>query len=330
MIRKRLFENNILTQWPTATFSYLGAQCHGAGYNAVLIKAAMAMKKSLHLLVRAVYSGFIGLVISLSAAAIWTALIVANLRSNQHIPWSVPVMALVLWAMWRYWGGAGWPRRTSELRRKYRRANRVSWAQLMWSMTAGVLGIVALAGCWIVFFNLFRMRPNSIPDLSTYPAFTVYPMLVMGSLVSPLSEETGFRGYSQLMLQRDVRPAAAIIISSIFFALGHLNHGVLWPKLLVYFLVGVTFGAIATLTNSILASIPVHIVGDLVFFLFVWPHDAARRLVWESGPDGWFWAHVAQALVFTGLALLAFRRLAKVSRGQSQAQGDFAAGSAIA
>jgi hypothetical protein len=54
-------------------------------------------------------------------------------------------------------------------------------------------------------------------------------------------------------------------------------------------------------------------IGDLTFFTLVWPHDAARRLVFESGTDGWFWIHVAQAIVFTALAFWAFRRLAKVS-----------------
>lgn len=285
------------------------------------------MYESLRLLMRALWSGFAGLLISLSAAAVWTALIIANLRSNSKLPWSVPVMALVLWAMWRYWGGAGWPRGTAEVRKRYRRTNPVSGQAFLWSLLAGVLGIVALAGCWIVFFNLFRMRPNSIPDMSAYPALTVYPMLIMGSLVSPFSEETGFRGYSQLMLETNFRPATAAIIASVFFALGHLNHGFLWPKLLVYFLVGVTFAAIATLTNSIIASIPVHIIGDMVFFFFVWPHDVTRRLQWENGADSWFWIHVAQAVIFTGLTLLAFRRLAAI--GRPQIQSSTSAGASV-
>lgn len=288
------------------------------------------MHRHFLLFLRVLWCGFIGLFISLSAAVVWTALIFANLKTSPRIPWSVLVMALVLWAMWRYWGGAGWPRSTSEVRRRYLRANPVSAPALAWSLVAGVLGIVALAGYWIVFFNLFKMKPNSIPDTSVYPALTIYPMLVMGSLVSPFSEEAGFRGYSQLMLQRDFRPAAAAVISSFFFALGHLNYGLYWPKQLVYLLVGIVFAAIATLTNSILASIPVHIIGDLVFFLFVWPHDAARRLVWESGTDGWFWVHVAQAVIFTGLAVLAFRRLAAVGQEDAQAQRGGASGSVVA
>lgn len=272
------------------------------------------MVSGIRIFLRAIWCGLTGLLISLGAAVVWTALIVANLRTTAKIPWSVAVMALVLWGMWRYLGGAGWPRSTAETRRRNLRANPISRAVLLWSLISGVLAIVALAGFWIVFFNLFRMRPNTIPDTSSYPAWTAYSMIIMGSLVSPLSEEAGFRGYSQLMLERDFRPVSAILIASIFFAFGHLNYGLLWPKQLVYFLVGVTFGVIATLANSILASIPVHIIGDLVFFLLVWPHDSARRLVSSSGADGWFWIHVAQAVVFTVLSVLALRRLATVSR----------------
>lgn len=240
-------------------------------------------------------------------------------------------MALVLWGMWRYWGGAGWPQSTSEARRRYRRANPISLPAFVWSMAAGVLAIVALAGYWIVFFNLFRMRPNNIPDTTHYPSILVYPMVVMGSLVSPFSEEIGFRGYSQVMLQRDFRPAAAVVIASAFFAMGHLNYGLYWPKQLVYFMVGVAFGAIATLASSILASIPVHVIGDMVFFLFVWPHDGGRRRVLQEGADSWFWIHVAQAVVFTALSLWAFRRLEAVTRAaDGGADSDAVAGRAAA
>jgi hypothetical protein len=97
------------------------------------------------------------------------------------------------------------------------------------------------------------------------------------------------------------------------FAFAHFAHGILWPKLLVYFLVGIAFGVTAYLTNSILPAILPHMIGDLTFFTLVFPHDAARRLVLESGADIWFWTHVAQAVVFTILAAWAFRRLATVS-----------------
>jgi hypothetical protein len=98
--------------------------------------------------------------------------------------------------------------------------------------------------------------------------------------------------------------------------LAHANHGWFWPKLLVYFMADLAFGAIAYLTNSILASIPVHIAADGVFFALVWPHDAPRRLLSEGGADTWFWIHVAQAAIITALAPFGFRSLAKHSAGK--------------
>jgi CAAX prenyl protease-like protein len=104
------------------------------------------------------------------------------------------------------------------------------------------------------------------------------------------------------------------VICSVVFALAHgPTQGFLWPKLLFYFLVGMAFGATAYLTNSTLPAIPVHFVVLLVFFTLIWPRDAARRLVLQSGTDNWFWIHAAQAVVFTVLAVGAFRRLATVS-----------------
>src|SRR5205085_10012989 len=115
---------------------------------------------------------------------------------------------------------------------------------------------------------------------SAYPRLTVILGLIMGSLVSPLTEEAAFRGYCQVMLERRFRGATAIAISSVFFALWHgPTQGFVWPKLLFYFLVGVTFGVAAYLTRSILPAIPVHIMGDLTFFFLVWPYDATRPLV---------------------------------------------------
>src|SRR5262249_6286404 len=121
--------------------------------------------------------------------------------------------------------------------------------------------------------------------------------------------------------EREFRGSVAVIVSSAVFALGHFSHGILWPKLLVYFLVGVTFGLTAYLTNSTLPAIVPHIIGDLTFFTLVWPHDAARRLVLDSGMDNWFWIHVAQAIVFTALAVWAFQRLGKES-GQDAPSGQ--------
>jgi membrane protease YdiL (CAAX protease family) len=256
-------------------------------------------------------AAFLGFLIIVIGAGIWSALVACNLSVSPAVPWAVPAMVLVLWLMWQYLGGSFWPRETSPARRLLLRANRVSAPIFAWALAAGTLSVLALAGLWILLTQLVRMPGNAFPDFSRYPLITVVPMILMASLAAPLTEEPAFRGYCQVILERQFNAPAAVALSSVFFALAHgPTQGFLWPKLLFYFLVGIVFGSIAGLTNSIVPAIPSHAIGLIVFFSLVWPHDAARRLVWQGGADLWFWVHVSQAIVFAALALWAFWRLA--------------------
>jgi membrane protease YdiL (CAAX protease family) len=260
---------------------------------------------------RIILFGLLALAITFLAGGIWNALLLTNLQKFPSVPWSVPTMALLLWLMWSYLGGKGWPRSTSDARRHYLRADRKSAQTYLWLFVAGVLSVVALAGLWIVLFRLVKMAPNALPDASSYPRLTVALMILMGSLVAPFMEEAAFRGYFQVVLERNFRGPVAVTVSSLVFALAHFVHGMFWPKLLVYFLVGVAFGATAYFTKSTLPAIPPHTIGDLTFFIMVWPHDTARQLVSVSGTDRWFWIHLAQTIVFAMLAMWAFAQLAK-------------------
>lgn len=262
-------------------------------------------RKSLAIL----WSALLAFVILAIGQGVWTILLVANFRRGPSAPWSIVAMTGFLWLVWQYLSGRWWPRGTSEKRRRLLRANHVSSRSLASAFVAGVLAMIALAGYWIVFCQLVRTPPNVLPDISRSPLLIVALVLGMSTLVSPIVEEIAFRGYCQNILEREFRGPVAVTVSSVLFMLAHVNYGWFWSKLLVYFLAGVVFGSIAYLTNSILASIPVHVVGDLIFFTLVWPHDASRRLAAEGGADGWFWIHLAQAAIFTALALLGFRRL---------------------
>lgn len=278
------------------------------------------MNQSIKNFLTAIGFGLLALAISTFAGGIWAGLMLANVKISPRLPWAFVVMAVFLWLAWRYLGGKGWPKHASETRRQYLRANAVSTQVYFLALLSGALAIIALAGLWIVMFQLFRMAPNVLPDYSRYPMFTIAVFILMGSLVSPFMEEAAFRGYLQVALERRFSAPAAISVSSLFFALAHLNHGFLLPKLTVYFLVGVTFGLMAFLTNSILPVIPVHIIGDLTFFILIWPHDKARRFVFVDGTDIWFWLHAAQAIVFAVLACLALRKLALVNQNKDSSK----------
>jgi membrane protease YdiL (CAAX protease family) len=247
-------------------------------------------------------SAVIAFVILVVGHGIWGALLTTNLITTPAIPWSMPAMGVVLWAMWRFLSG-------TPARRELLRARRVSRTRTFWTFAAGAMAVISLAGLWIVLFQLVKMSPNVLPDPSKYPVWTMLGVAMMGSLVAPLVEEAAFRGYCQTALERVFPGSTAVLISSVLFTIAHLNHGLFWPKLLVYFLFGACMGTLAYINQSILPGIPVHCLGDFVFFTMVWPNDAGRTLVWTTGADYWFWMHVAQTLLFGTFAILAFRRL---------------------
>ena len=261
----------------------------------------------------AVFAVLIGLV----GQGAWSALVAINLKIRPAFPWAVAVMAAVLWAIWQYLGGRWWPRSNSDVRHRLLRANPVRGALFVWAVIAGALWIIALAGFWIAIAQLVRMPGSVLPAMSQYPHATVVAMVAMGALVSPILEQAGFWGYCQGMLERDFSAPAAIAITAALFAiLPHPPFGApIAFKLLFFFLIGASFGVIAYLCNSILPSLAVHIAGILTFFTIVWPQDAARAM----GVNGWFWIHSAQTIGFALLAILAFVRLANLSRDETSA-----------
>ena len=88
---------------------------------------------------------------------------------------------------------------------------------LVWVLLAGLLAITALAGYWIVMFQLVKMSPNVLPDFSEYPLLTSVLVIAMASLVSPITEESAFRGYCQVILEREFTGPVAVVISSVLF-----------------------------------------------------------------------------------------------------------------
>ena len=259
--------------------------------------------------------GLLALSLTVVGGGVWSALLIANLATSPAVPWCVVAMAGVLWATWRYLGGHGPPERTAETRRRSLRARRVSGPVLAWSLAAGALSIAALTGLWIVLFQLAKAPGNALPDYSKYPPLTVALVLIMASLVGAVTEEAGFRGYLQGFLEREFGGRAAIVATSLMMAPGHaLTQGFVWSTMLFYLFVDAMFGVTAYLTDSIVPGIAIHAAGLLTFFALIWPYDPGRLRVAEAGADGWFWAHVAQAAVFAGLAALAFRRVAGISR----------------
>jgi membrane protease YdiL (CAAX protease family) len=259
--------------------------------------------------------GIVALLVGVFPGGVWTALLITNLRVSPKIPWAVVAMGFFLWALWRYLGGWGPPRRNSERRHRLLRARALPAPVFGWASVAGMLGIIALAGFWIVLLQLVKVPPHRLPDFSQYPLLTVASVVAMACAVSSLPEEAAFRGYFQSFLEQKLPAAGAIIVSSLMIAPGHcLTQGFVWPILLFYFLVDTMLGTLAYLTKSILPGIAVHFAGLLIFFTLVWPGDATRALVSDAGAGTWFWIHLGQMIICGTLALLGFRQLTRVAQ----------------
>jgi membrane protease YdiL (CAAX protease family) len=265
---------------------------------------------------RIAWTGLFAVVFTAVISDVWGALLFTNLRVSPALPWSAIAHALVLAGVWTFLDGSWGPVGSRPARRALLRAREVPTEVLSLAIIAGLLGIAALAGLWIVLHRLAVTPTNPLPDFSRYPALTVGAALVTASISGGVSEEAGFRGYFQGALEGAGLGWAAVVIPALVMAPEHaLTQGFVWPNLLFYLLVDVMLGSLAYLTGSILPGIVVHAVGLLAFFTLVWPHDARRALHGlVGGTDVELWLAIVQTAVFGVLSLGALVWLARTAR----------------
>ena len=247
---------------------------------------------------------------------------VANLKFSPSIPWLLPATALWLWILWRYLNGEGWPRSTAESRRRDLRARPLSGTVWFWSLLAGGLAMVSVVG-----FSFLTTRLANVPrdafklpiDLSHYPIWTTASVLLMISAVAGVLEEAAFRGYLISQVQRRHGWIVAILISGVMFFVSHLGHAYVTLAFLPFFLVVSSLhGFLVYLTRSILPSVVLHAVADVVVIPIqygVIGHLSVAP-VWKTGMDPAFITSAVLIVIFGILAVPAFRRLATLTQGE--------------
>jgi len=249
-----------------------------------------------------------GMIVSGVPTIVWGTLATVNLRLSPRVPWSVPLMAVLLWAYWRYLRGDGPPRRLATVRHDHLRAAPLTLRE--WRLTL-IGGGAAIAAVWALF-AAFRGLLHLVPppnDLARFPMWTVLAAIVMGSAVAGIAEEAGFRGYMQVPLERAYGPVPAIAITSVLFTLVHLTHGSrILPYLPFFFAAAVIYALLAFLSGSILPSMTLHFAGDVLMFTL--RYSAARQ--GAIGASGGFAVGYAMAAAgFVVLSALMFRLLVR-------------------
>ena len=260
---------------------------------------------------RMVATGLGALIAAGIASGIWGGLLTANLATTPALPWSAPVMLLLLAFAWMYAGGRGPPKRTQATRRGSLRGTGIDRAAIGLALVAGGCALIALIGVWIVLFESGAMHGNSVPDFSAYPLQTVVAVIVTAAVMGAVTEEGAFRGYAQGLFEQRWSAAVAIGVTALLLAPGHAaTQGFALPTFVFYLLVDAMLGVTAYLCGSILPGIAIHAAGLAVFFAWIWPNDAARPIGAAALSETWFWIHVAQIAIFGIASIVAYRRLA--------------------
>jgi membrane protease YdiL (CAAX protease family) len=248
------------------------------------------------------------------ATVVWGVLIHANLRFSPKLPWAAVIMAVFLIFYWKFLKGWGWPQSTASARRTSLRAEPLSASVWRWSLLAGGLGLAASIALFIISHRLIRWPQPSRPDLSHIPSATLLLTILMSAAVAGISEEAGFRGYMQGLLEHRYGPAIGIAIASFVFGLAHLSHGAFVPAILFDIGWGALYGLLTFLSGSIVPAVVLHSSADALEFIVAWqfPPAAPAPLVWASGPDTLFWFNCVLMMLLATASVWAFRQLASM------------------
>jgi len=272
----------------------------------------------------AVRATLVGLAVAVTGNSPWAALALINLRVLPSVPWSVPPAAVYLWLWWRYMGGWGRPRSTSQARRDCLRVRAVSKPVWRWSLWALGFHWAAMTAVGLVARRFVEPTPYVFPEIPPgVSPFTLVCILLMVSVVAGVVEETAFRGYLQVPLERRYGPVAAIALVSLVFAAAHfMSYPGMSLGFFLAFAVSVSsYSIVAYLSGSILPGVVLHAAGNAAYFV-VWV--VARVGDWRlapivppfsaTGADLYFWIDCLEVPVFAVAAVWAYRRLALAAK----------------
>ena len=205
-------------------------------------------------------------------------------------PWSIAVMGVILWLYWKYFSGSWWPRATAEARRNSFRATKLSAAIWKWGLVGALLYVVVFQSSAVLTLRILELPAEASDQygFTALPVWEAWITIIMASLVAGICEETAFRGYMQVPLEKRFGPVVGITIVSILFVIVHLHQVWAQPILLQIFGYSVLLGILAYASGSIIPSIIGHTIMDIINFSFYWSDVGGKfeiQTIAETGID---------------------------------------------
>jgi len=242
--------------------------------------------------------------------------LLTNLKLSPSVPWFLPATAFWLWLFWQYLSGKGWPCATAQQRRDDLRGRPLSGRVWIWSMIAGGLGMISVMSLIFVtsrFANLSKEAYEAPFDVSAFPSWTVVCIFLNIAVVAGVVEEATFRGYMLSQIQRRHGWIIGIFITGLMFFVSHLSHAYASIAFLPFFLTySMLHGYLVYLTRSILPSVVLHTLGDLI----VVPMQYG---VIANPGDSTFVTYGVLTLIFGIAVVPAFRQLITITRDEKLA-----------
>lgn len=172
----------------------------------------------------------------------------------QFVSYILILLAMVMWLRsmgLKFWKGIqwNWPQR---------------WPVLI-LCGIGLSVLVQLAGVLLPI-------PKQLPIEEFFrETVVVYLLAIFGITLAPLMEEILFRGFLYPALARKLRFVFAVLLTSILFTLIHAPQlARAWAPLLILFVVAIVLTLVRARTNSVAASVLVHMGYNFGLFSVMW------------------------------------------------------------
>ena len=253
-----------------------------------------------------------GLLIALVAANVWPLLL---LKLGTPIASAAEVLFLAVYVWWA--SGGGGPQSWKAARANAFRNTSLSPARWAWGLLAAVFFAITVHASIVL---LFRFVPFPLAafrrgyDFSFIPTVPLrWLAVVISALSAGVCEETGFRGYMQRPIEQRIGTRTAILISSLFFMLLHLNKG--WATVgmvPIVFGAGLLLGLLAQASQSLIPCMIGHTIMDIGLFAYWWTGiagDFPLRPISETGVDVAFYIACTVFAASLSIVLFAISRL---------------------
>lgn len=270
--------------------------------------------KELPAILRAVIFGFL---VSSAGIAVWSLFLL-----KIAAPWSAIPMVLALWLYVKWFSGSWAPKSNRAIRRNRFRVSHLSATDRIGSLAAALLFVVIVQASFVITFRIFEFPADRFTAdyklLDTMPRAVAWIVIIMSSIVAGICEETGFRGYMQVPLEKKFGPVVGIIITSMVFMLIHLTHSWAAPIIPHIFFASVLLGILAYRSGSLIPGIIGHSILDIFDYGIWWTNITGgfnKKTIFYTGIDIHF---IVFCLVF-GLALIGFfKTVSKLKSGNDQ------------